>query len=67
MRIIPLISVGGAYPADTYLFKVNIRSTRKRVRNMFKVNNKNTRTMSGASNVSFAYISHLFLVYLLLL
>ena len=33
------------YPANIYLYKAIIK-TLKKLRNMFKVNNKNTRTMS---------------------
>ena len=32
------------YPADIYLLKVNNGNTRTKVRNMFKVNNKDTKT-----------------------
>ena len=32
------------YPAGIYLLKVNNRNTRKKVWNMFKVNNKDTKT-----------------------
>ena len=37
------------YPANIYLFKGINRNTRKKVWNIFKVNNKNTRTMSMMS------------------
>ena len=43
---------------NIYLFKVINRNTRKKVWNVFKVNNKNI--------VSFKHISHLFLLFLLL-
>ena len=32
------------YPANIYLFKVSHRNTRKKLWNIFEVNNKNTRT-----------------------
>ena len=34
------------YPTNIYLLKVNKGSTRKNVRNMFKIGNKSTRTTS---------------------
>ena len=37
------------YPAGIYLLKVNNRNTRTKVRNMFKVNNKATKTTPMAS------------------
>ena len=36
----------GANPANIYLFKVNIRKTRKRSEICSKLNNKNTRAAS---------------------
>ena len=36
-------------PVDIYPLKVNNRSTRTKVWNMFKVNNKDTKTMQMAS------------------
>ena len=40
-------------PADIYSFKVNNRNTKKKVWNMFKVNNKNIRMTSLMSLTSF--------------
>ena len=40
------ISLYNLYLANIYLFKVNNRSTKKKVWNMFRVNNKNTRMTS---------------------
>ena len=57
------------HPANIYLLKVINRNTRKKERNMFKVNNRNTRTTScrsGVFVVNFEHISHIFLVFLLL-
>ena len=55
--------------AINYMFKGNSRNTRSRW-NMFKVNNKDTRTTPVASFwcfiVNFGHISHLLLVFLLL-
>ena len=39
------------HPANIYLLKVINRNTRKKERNMFKVNNRNTRTTSCRSGV----------------
>ena len=38
-----------SFPASSDLFKVNYRNSRKKLRNMFKVNDKDTRTMSMTS------------------
>ena len=55
-------------PFDNYVFKVNMRNNK--VWNVFKVNNKDTRTTPMASFwyliVNFERISHLVLVFLLL-
>ena len=50
-------------PAGIYLLKVYNRNTKLKVRNMFKVNNKNTKTRPIASFwcliVNFEHISHI--------
>ena len=54
-------------PGNIYLFKVNSRNTQKKVKNVFKVNNREIRTTSFCFFiVNFEDISHLFLVFLLL-
>ena len=61
------------FPPNIYLIKVNNRNTRKGCKICFKFNNKNIRTTSMTSFsflffiVSSEYISHLFLMFLLLL
>ena len=50
------------YPTGIYLLKVKNKNTRTRCENMFKVNNKDTRTMP----LAIEHISHLALVFLLL-
>ena len=55
------------YPAIIYLLRVNNRNAQKKVCNIFKVNNKTPEwRCSCIFTVKFEYISHLFLVYLLL-
>ena len=66
-------SFGLFYLAITYLLKVYNRNTRKKVWNMFQVDNKDVRMMSklnvlrcsGVFTVNFEYISQLFQVFLL--
>ena len=57
-------------PANTYLFKVNNRNTRKRYEICLKITIKTSEwrhwRCSGAFIGNFEYISHLFLVFLLL-
>ena len=50
-----------SFPANIYLLIVNNRNTKKKVWNMFKVNNKQRRQRrhSGAFIVNFEDISHL--------
>ena len=46
VRLVPVIkAIMSGFPANIYFLKVNNRNTRKKMRNMFKVN-KNTRTKS---------------------
>ena len=50
------------FPVDIYLLKVNSRNTRTKVWNMFKVNNKATKTTAprfGGFIVNFEHILHL--------
>ena len=53
-----------AHPDGIYLFKGNNTNTRKKVWNMFKVNNKK-KTRSSVFIANFEHILHLFLVLLL--
>ena len=62
---------GHSNSTKIYLFKVNNKNTRKKVWNIFKVNNKTPERRhwrrSGVFIVIFEHISHLFLVFLLLI
>ena len=49
-------------PAFTY--SKLTKETENKVRNMFKVNNKDPRTMSGVFTFNFEQVSHLALVFL---
>ena len=42
------------HPAVNYMFKVSNRNTKKKMLNMFKVNNKDTTTTLMAVNVGWA-------------
>ena len=64
------MSINGGIKVVNQLTFVCSRSTikKKKVRNMFKENNKNAgaTSLSGAFIVNFEHLSHLFLVFLLL-